>query len=349
MFVARIAAIDIRGNDSLKLTGRFFRLLVSRSALFLFLFSLITAGALALHIFPIEEIILGLIALADSNALSSVVSFAQWIIADDIIKYTFIFIFAAPAPLALICSFLFTGAFGSFAKGMEKHCDFPANSRTGFWGGYHSRFMHVTALFFIELIILLLFVFVWTISAIPLAIINELVNRGTLQSFIFNALLAVTLLAAYAGMLFLRIYPMSFIPALFSGAHKPITSAFSFASRYFFRVARCFLIADAVLLLQSALYNYFNKAIHMLVVNCFISSIMIFFLFFIMFETYAEGGYGYDEYDEYNEYDDADNYGMPGPVNGARQFERSSNIYGNAGETVSRFSESGFREFNRDG
>ena len=301
---ARIAVIDKRGRGSLSIINKFVKLLIYRSILFLYLFILITAGALAFYIFPITEILSGLIALTDSNVLSSVVSFAQWLIADGVIQYTFMLILAAPAPIALVCSLLFAGAFGSFAKGMEKIRRFPAKPGMSFLSGYHNRFMQVFALFFIVLVLGLLMIFVWIISAIPLAVINELVSRGAMQQSVFYALLAVTALSIYAGMLFLRIYSMAFIPALYSKAHRPLGSAFSFAGRHFFRVAKYFLLTDIVLALQFAMYNYSDKSVFILLINCIISTALIFLLFLIIFDTYAAEGYGYDELDGYNNYDD---------------------------------------------
>ncbi|MCL2058678.1 MAG: hypothetical protein FWH01_06415 [Oscillospiraceae bacterium] len=277
---------------------RFIKVLHVKSALYLYIFIIITAGALALHLFPVVEMVAGLIELADSNALTGVVSFAQWILADDVARYTFMLIIAVPAPLALVCTLLFAGTFGSFASGMETCCGYPAKAGIGLLGGYKKMFVQIFMLFFAVFVLLLLIIFVWIVSAVPLAVINELESRGLIQTAILNASLVLTILVVYLGLLYLRVYAMSFVPALYSNARKPLSSALAFAGRSFFRVAKYFFAADVVLVLIVSLYNYLDKAIYMLLANCLISSSLIFMLFYVMFNTYAAEGYGYDGYSD---------------------------------------------------
>ena len=299
--------------------GKFIKIFVSRSGLFLYLFALITASSLAFQILPITDIISGLIVLADTNALSGIVSFAQWVIADGVLQYTIMIIFAVPVPLAIILSLLFAGAFGSFAKGMDRSCGFPAKANMGFWGGYRSRSIQVFLLFYAIIALILLFAFVWIISAIPLAVINELVSRGALQPGIFYALLSVTLMAVYIGLMFLRIYSMSFVPALFSGSRKPVFSAFSFASHSFFHISKYYIATDVLFILLSILYNYFEQSIYMLLFNCAITALLIFILFYMIFRVYAAKGYGYDELDGFD--------GRGGEIDGYDENEDSYDGY----------------------
>ena len=276
---------------------KFFRLAAVRSALFLYLFALITGGALISHIVPIVGIVSGAIALSELNALSSVVSFAQWLIADNNIRYTFLFIIAAPAPVAILGASLFAGALGSFASGMETGCGFPAKTGMGIRNGYRKRFRHVLTLFYATSIVSLALIFTWIIAAIPLAVIRELESRGALQTVFYYITLAVTLLAFYLGSLFLRVYSLSFLPALYSGARKPVASAFSFASRGFFRVAGRYIIADIALASLISLYAYFGKPVYFLLLNCLVTTAFVFYLLYITFNTYADEGYGFDESD----------------------------------------------------
>ena len=275
----------------------FIRLVLSRLGLFIYLLALIVAGALFLYIFPVTEIVSGVIALAESSALSSVVSFAQWIVAEDTVKYTVAFMLAAPLPLALLFSVLFAGALGSFAAGMERVREFPAKTDIRFSSGYKKRFLTVFILAAIVLAITFLLTLVWIIATIPLAIINALAERGALSEAVYNTALAVTALIAYVSLLFIRVYPASFLPALYSGSHRPCVAALSFAGRNFFKVARYFIITDVILVFLFSLYSFFGGALLVLMINCLVTAAMLFFLLYAAFDLYAADGYGYDEID----------------------------------------------------
>ena len=285
----------------MKIVFNFLRLIVARFTLYIYLFTLIAAGAMVFRFLSVYELVAGLIILSESSALSSVVSFAQWIIAVDNIRYTFLIIFAAPIPLALIMSLLFSGAIGSFASGMEANCDYPAKKGISFWRGYKKRFAHIFTLFYAALLIALLMIFVWIVAAIPLAIIKELEGRGALRAAVSNVTLAVTALAVYIGALFLRVYTFSFIPALYSRSRKALVSAFSFAGRNFFRAAKYIVITDVIMIFFASLYDYFDNHIYALLIFCMITTTMVFFLLYTIFYLFAGDGYGYDEIEENDE------------------------------------------------
>jgi hypothetical protein len=282
-------------------TGKFLRLLLKKPALFIYLLLLISAGALSLTFFPIVDLVAGLIRLSDQNALAGVVSFAQWILAGDTIKYTIALLFAAPLPISAVLSLLLSGAFGSFAAGMESACGFPAKAGASFPRGLQKRFFHVFLLFYATLTVLLLLTLVWVIAAIPLAVIGELTDRGVFTRAVLNVSVAITALVMYGGSLFLRVYFISFVPSLFSGSHRPVRAAFSFAGHNFFRVARHSVVADIVFIFFVSLYSYLGKAAYMLIVNGFVASFLIFYSLYAAFALYAADGYGFDEYDEYAE------------------------------------------------
>jgi len=273
------------------------KIITVRLPLFAYIFALILICALFFYFFPIAEMAMGVILIAETSALSSVVSFAQWLIADNTIVFTILSILAAPLPLAILGSLLFCGAFGSFASGMDKVSGFPVMAGMGFFGGYRKRFMHVFTLIYISLALLLLMAFVWIVAAIPLAIIRELELRSTLQSTVFNVTLAVTALVAYISLMFLRVYPVSMIPAMFSGSFRPLKDAVSFAGRGFFRVTRYFIVSDIVLVFLFSLYGFLNGPHYLLIINCLISAILVFFLLYSFFDAYARDGYGFDERD----------------------------------------------------
>ena len=140
---------------------------------------------------------------------------------------------------------------------------------------------------------------VWVIGAIPLAIINELRGRGAIQASVYNVTLTLTMLVAYIGLLFIRIFPMAMIPAMYSGSQRPAPAAFSFAGRNFFKLAKFFLITDAIQFFMSSLYNSIGKSLIILFINSILTTTIIFFLFYVIFDTYAADGYGYDELDGY--------------------------------------------------
>jgi hypothetical protein len=260
-----------------------------------YLFLLISAGAFLFYVFPVPEIFSGLMSLADSSALTSVVSFAQWILSGGIFKYTVLFIVMAPFPLSLLFSLLFAGAFGSFASGMEEAGGFPAKPGVGFFSGYGMLFMRVLPLFIVTFAVILSTALIWVIAAVPLAVIKALEERGAFSAVVFNVTLAVTALAAYAGLLFIRICPMAVITALYSGSYRPIRDSLSFLGHNFFKAAKYFLISDVVIFFLVSLYSFFNNSLYVLLINCFVISVLIFFLIFVIFDTYAAGGYGYDE------------------------------------------------------
>jgi len=274
---------------------KFFSLTVIRSVLFIYLFALVTACAYIVNIVPIAEIVSGAISLSESSALSSVVSFAQWLMAENNIGYTFLFIFAAPVPFAIIGSLLFAGPLGAFASGMELNGDFPAMVGMGLRYGYGKRLRHVFILFYTSFVVLLALLFVWIIAAIPLAVIKELESRGALQTAVYYATLVVTLLAFYLSLLFLRIYSLSFLPAFYSGTRKAVRSAFSFAGRCFFRTAKFFVAADVTLVLFIVIYTYIDKPAYFFLLNCLLIAAIIFFLVYVLFDVYAAEGYGYAE------------------------------------------------------
>ena len=279
-------------------TGRFIRLIQYKIRLILYLFFLtITCVSLLTIIVPAGDIVRGMIALADTNALSGVVSFAQWILAPEMLANTFIFIFTAPVPVALAYSLLLAGALGSFASGMEYACGFPAKAGMSIKTGYRTRFFPVMVLIYATLVIMLLAAVVWVIASAPLAVINELAGRGALSRVIYNATLAVTVFVIYIGSLFLRAVPLSFVPALYSGSRRPFAAALSFAGRNFFAVAKHMLVTDVLFIFILSLYNYFNKSAFVMTLGCMAAAILIFYLLFAAFDAYAADGYGFDEQD----------------------------------------------------
>jgi hypothetical protein len=213
------------------------------------------------------------------------------------IVYTFLFILAAPLPLAVIGALPVTGAIGSFAAGMGRVCGFPAKPGVGCMGGFAKRYARVLLLLYITFLCMLLMAFVWLIAAIPLAVINELAGRGILPQTVFYAALGVTALVFYAGLMFLRVFPVSFLPALCSGSYRPARAALSFAGRNFFCVAKFFLVADAILALVIFIALNSSNSLYALILNCLLSSALVFFFFYSVFDAYAADGYGFDEID----------------------------------------------------
>ena len=281
----------------MNLADRFLKFILYRLGLYIYLLALVAAGALTLYILPAAEILSGLTALTETTALASVVSIAQWILSDAIFKYAVLFIVTAPFPLSFLFSLLFSGAFGSFASGMEAAADFPAKPGIGFWSGYKLLFTRVLLTAFVSFVAALSMCLVWTITAVPLAIIKALEVRGALKPLVFNVTLAVTALAAYAGLLFLRAFPMAVIPSLYSRSDAPLRDAFSFAGHYFFRVSKYFIISDIIMFFLITLYVFFNNPIYLLIFNCVIFSALVFFLLFVMFDTFSSGRYGLENTD----------------------------------------------------
>ena len=280
----------------MRLIGGFFKLLINKPALFLYLFILVTAGALFQYIIPAGDILSGLFELAGASAHASVITVAQWITADDMLPYALMFAAAAPLPLAMLCSLLFSGAMGSFAAGMGRARGFPAPADMGVSGGYRSRFFHMFLLFYAALLALFLFAFVWAIAAVPLAIVMELKGRGAIRAAASNAAAAVTALVAYIGFLFLRIYPLSFLPAFYSDAPKPVKAALSMAGKKFFHIAKCFFVSDAVFASAMVLYSISGKPEILLFVNCLICALLVFFLVYAVFDAYPAGENSLEEY-----------------------------------------------------
>ena len=282
--------------------ARFANMLRTGAVLYVYLCALVCAGALTMYIFPVDEILSGLLSLVGLSAFSGVVSFAQWILAEDMIKYAFAFIFAAPVPLAALGSLLFAGALGSFAARAQRATDFPAAAGTGFLRGYQKRTAGVFILSYATLALVFLLAFVWVVAAIPLAIIYELSARGAAPAIVYYLTLAVTALVVYVGLLFLRTYPISFLPSLYSDSHKPVITAFSFAGHNFFRLALKFFVTDVIFACAIVFYYFLDKSFPLLVINCVVASALVFFLLFAAFDEYAADGYGFFEPDNQDGY-----------------------------------------------
>ena len=338
----------------MKLSKGFFKLVRVRLAIFLYLFALITAGAMLFMFIPVANIVTGLLNITGSNALAGIVSLAQWISDKGTIKYTLFFIAAAPFPLAIAATLLFAGALGSFAAGMQKcvgfpatrgadfpatrgadtpstrgsdtpskrGADFPVTHGAGFIFGYRKRLPQVFFLFYTAFLFALLLIFIWIIAATPLAIIGELVNQHLLQTIVYVVTLAVTVSIGYLGLLFIRVYPMSFAPAFFSSTQRPVRSALSFAGRNFFRISKFFLAADVIQVIIITICGYYSNKLSIIVLGCLASALIVYFLHYVVFNAYAADGYGYDDgqdaaADGYG-YDDgsgteAGGYGYDGP------------------------------------
>ncbi|MDR3120669.1 MAG: hypothetical protein LBU58_04975, partial [Clostridiales bacterium] len=277
---------------------RFPGFLRAKPFLFLYMLVLVTALLLFFRFFPVSDIVMGLFSLSETSALSGLVAFAQWVSAPDMRLYTFLFIFAGALPLAMALALLFAGALGLFAGGMEFTAGFPARPGMGFLSGYRRCFMQLVALFYAAITGLLLMLLVWTIAVTPLAVIDELAGRGALSPVMRNFSIAVTALIVYVGFLFLRIFPLSCVPGLYSGAARPVRSAFSFAGRHFFGVARYFLLADVVMVCFAALYGLSRQNLILFFVNCAVAAATMLFLFFALFDSFAAKGYGFDGLDE---------------------------------------------------
>jgi len=282
----------------LSLTGRFLKLIFTRAALFIYLFVLVVAAALFLYYIPIADILAGLMALAESSVLTSIVSFAQWVTAGVNLRYTALFIVAAPLPFAIISSLLFSGALGSFASGMETALGFPAKYGMDFFSGFRRRFIHFLLLVYITVLIGLLLIFIWVVAAVPLAIIRELEIREMIRDVVLYATLAATALFAYICIIFLRVYSASFMPALYSGAYRPVAASFSFAGRNFFRVSRNYLLSDILLALHLALYYATGGNLYILIYISFVFTLLTFFGVFAVFDAFAADGYGFEEQDD---------------------------------------------------
>lgn len=266
--------------------------------MFIYILLLTLCFSLSARFIPVSGALSGLAEITEQSALSNAVSFAQWLVAAENIAYTFGFILSAPVILACVCTLLFSGVFGSFAGVMEITAGFPAKEGAGFWGGYKKRFMAVFILFYIFFVVIFVLTLVWIIAAVPLAVIKELESRGAIQSAAYNVSLAVTLLVAYVGLHFLRIYQTSLIAALYSGSKKPVRAAFSFSGRNFFNVAKLFLATDIIIFFMLTLYGFLNGPVLLLAINCFIFTVVLYYLFFSVFDDYAADGYGYDEIDD---------------------------------------------------
>jgi hypothetical protein len=265
------------------------RVIRRKPAVFLYILILTTALLLLGRLIPLGGMLSGLTTLADASFPDSVVAFAQWITVPDMLFYTVAALFAAALLLSMILSLFFSGALGAFADGMRRTDGFRAKSGMGFWGGY-KRFMNLATLLFVFLFAFLLLLFVWTVAATPLAIINRAVEVGALKNSVRNVTIAFTAFAAYFGLLFLRVYFFAFLPALYGRTGRPIRSALSYASGRFFRLAKFFFITDVVLIFLTSLYRFTGGALGVLFLNGLLMALSLLFLLFIVFRCDPENG-----------------------------------------------------------
>ncbi|MDR1060740.1 MAG: hypothetical protein LBL83_05940, partial [Clostridiales bacterium] len=266
---------------------KFLVLLKRRPFVALYALAFVTALGLLFRFIPVVDMALGLASLSGASALDGVVSFARWIASPDIIGIALAAMLGASLFAAMIMALLFAGALGSFAKGMEAAAGFPAGERAGFWCGYQKRFTHIVALFFSAMAIFLLMAFVWLVSSIPLAIVNEMAVRGALGPAVYNFIIAFTVFVVYSGSLFLRLYFMACFPALFSRSKRPIRRAFSYAGRNFFSLARYFVVLDVAQIFLGSIYGFFGRNIALFSLNCVFAAASALFLLFAVFYRYA--------------------------------------------------------------
>jgi hypothetical protein len=272
---------------------KFIELAKRRPFVVLYALAVFTGLALLVRFIPVVDIAMGFASLSNSSPLDSAVSLARWIAAPDTLLVSLLAMLGVSLFVAMLAALLFAGAIGAFARGVADVCGFQSDGGTGFWSGYQKRFMNVMALFFVTLSGLLLMAFIWLVASIPLAIVNEMSERGDLGRNVYNFVVIFTAFIVYSGLLIFRLYSLACLPTLFSGSEKPIRGAFSFAGRNFFAIARYFVAADVTQAFLFSLYGFFQKNIVLFYFNCAFTTAVVLFLAFIPFFFYTRDSVGH--------------------------------------------------------
>jgi len=269
---------------------RFFEFVKQRPFLFSYSLILTLAGAMFFRFVPVFGMVSGVVELSGTGYLGSLVALAEFVSAPDTRAATVMVLIATAFAIALLCALLFSGAIGSFARGMEQVGGFPAMQGMGFWGGYLRRFGPFLILFFVSFSAMLMLAFVWLVAVAPLAVVNEMAGQGALSPAVRNTVLVVTAFTVYVGFLLVRVFFLSLIPALCSDERHQILAGFAHGARHFFTMARFFWVADMFQILLFVVYNISGKSTALFYANSIVASFSVPFLVFVPFHYFALGG-----------------------------------------------------------
>ena len=253
--------------------------LLAYSVIFFILFSLFN------RINPVLTIMTGFMDMGDTDLLTNIMTFLQFLLGKDMILYTVLVfvgaaVFIAPFLGLILSGFLYT-ANNAVSGGIRKKAEFIY--------GVRNHYVKITIIMVKVILSSLLFLLFLFTATVPLMAIFRTAVFSSPSAVIISLFIGVlTTCVLFLGSMFYRIYIGFWIAGAINNAKKPFANGRKLADKYFWKVVFAFTFFDVVFVVFHTAMMYFEDSIYIFAVKSLFNT-----LFYTLFSLYVLSAYAY--------------------------------------------------------